>query len=78
MRIDKSEALRMAVALDTAITCMESLDANVPKGVTKSLHQDSLIHLRELRSAALRANRKPAEKEIAGALTPAPVFPVDV
>ena len=58
MRIDRSEAARTALALDTAITCMESLDAVIPKGVSKAQHADSLIHLRALRSAALRANRE--------------------
>lgn len=60
MRISREEALRMAVALDTAIVCMESLDAPAVSGVSKSLRQDALIHLRELRSAALRANRESA------------------
>ena len=72
MRINKDEALRMAVALDTAITVMEYFDgatATPGLGITKSLKLASLIHLRELRSAALRANREPA---------PAPALPVDV
>jgi hypothetical protein len=70
MRIGKDEALRMALALDVAITCMEFDGADLapgyvlPKGITKSLKQDSLIHLRELRSAALRANREPAPPTI--------------
>jgi hypothetical protein len=63
MRISREEALRMAVALDTAIVCMEheytGSTLSVP-GISRSLRQDSLIHLRELRSAALRANREPA------------------
>lgn len=52
----------MALALDVAITCLEFEEGAIqaPKGITKSLKQDSLIHLRELRSAALRANRDPA------------------
>lgn len=60
MRIAKDEALRMALALDVAITCLEFEEGAIqsPKGITKSLKQDSLIHLRELRSAALRANRE--------------------
>jgi hypothetical protein len=66
MRISREEALRMAVALDTANTSMEheytGSTLSVP-GISKSLRQDSLIHLRELRSAALRANRDAAPAE---------------
>jgi hypothetical protein len=58
MRIDKTEALRLALALDVAISIMEDNGVIFPRGITKSLHQDSMIHLRELRSAALRANRE--------------------
>jgi len=54
----------MALALDTAITCMEDLDAPLPATITKSLKQDSLIHLRTLRSAALRANREAAQADV--------------
>jgi len=53
----------MALALDTAISCMELPDVPLPSTVTKSLKQDSLIHLRTLRSAALRANREAATAE---------------
>jgi hypothetical protein len=64
MRITKEEGLRMALALDTAISCMEDLDAPAVNGITKSLKQDSLIHLRELRSAALRANREAPQQDV--------------
>lgn len=55
----------MALALDTAISCMEhDYGSTVPvPGITKSLKQDALIHLRTLRSAALRANRDAAPAE---------------
>ena len=64
MRITKEEGLRMALALDTAITCMEDLDGPMPATVTKSLKQDSLIQLRQLRSAALRANRDAPQPDV--------------
>lgn len=64
VRISKEEGLRMALALDTAITCMEDLDSPVPASITKSLKQDSLIHLRQLRSAALRANREAPAQDL--------------
>jgi hypothetical protein len=64
MRISKEEGLRMALALDTAITCLEDSDAPLPATITKSLKQDSLIQLRTLRSAALRANREAAQQDV--------------
>jgi hypothetical protein len=64
MQLSKDEALRMAVALDTAITCMEFSSNNfLPTAVTPSLAENCLIHLRELRSAALRVNRRDPEPE---------------
>jgi len=64
VRISREEGLRMALALDTAISCMEFDDAPLPPTITKSLKHESLIHLRTLRSAALRANRDAAQPDI--------------
>lgn len=59
--------LRVAVALDTAISCMQFLptamkfappSVQLPEEVTPSLIEHSLIHLRELRADALRADAR--------------------
>lgn len=52
--------MRMALALDVAISITESNDSALPDGISKALRQDALLHLRYLRSAALRANRDEA------------------
>lgn len=56
MRISKDEALRLAVSLDTAISCLEH-DSDV--GISSRQKQDALICLREIRSHALRVHRDP-------------------
>lgn len=61
MRLEKHEALRMALALDTAISIIESNNFR-PEGISITLRDDSLSHLRYLRSAALRTNREKGEK----------------
>lgn len=66
MRLNRDEARRMALALDIAITICENEAAPSPEGVSRNLRNDSLIHLRCLRSAALRANRDEPEPATPG------------
>jgi hypothetical protein len=63
MRITKEEALRLAFALDVAITSIEwKGDSSVarPEVLKPRATDEALIHLREIRSHALRVNRDAA------------------
>lgn len=63
MQISKDEALRLAFSLDVAITVLEwESDPHArPPGLTARAADEALIHLRQIRSAALRANREPPD-----------------
>jgi hypothetical protein len=60
MQISKDEALLLAFSLDVAITVLEwESDPHAkPPGLTARAADEALIHLRQVRSAALRANRE--------------------